>query len=53
MRLEALRRAVKTVEDNLTIDYSGMSPEEIEDLDRSVDVILKLCRLAIINGERR
>ena len=53
MRLEALRRAVKLVEDNLNIDYGDMTPEEIKDLDNALDTILKLCRLAIENAERR
>ena len=41
MRLEQLRKAYKLAE-NVSVDYSGMTPEEIKELDDALDTVFKL-----------
>ena len=50
MRLEQLRKAYKIAE-NVSVDYSGMTPEEIKELDDALDTIFKLARTAIERTE--
>ena len=50
MRLEALRRAYEIAE-NVSVDYTGMTPEEIKELDDALDIIFKLAKEAILKAE--
>ena len=50
MRLEALRRAYKIAE-NVSVDYDGMTPEEIKELDDALGTVFKLARTAIERDE--
>ena len=50
MRLEQLRKAYKIAE-NVSVDYDGMTPEEIKELDDALDTVFKLARTAIERDE--
>lgn len=50
MRLERLRAAYKVAE-NVNVDYSGMTPEEIKELDDALDIIFTIAREAITKAE--
>ena len=50
MRLDCLRKQLKIAE-NVSVDYSGMTPEEIKELDDSLDTVFKLARTAIERDE--
>ena len=50
MRLEALRRAYKIAE-NVSVNYDGMTPEEIKELDDALDTVFTLAKQKIIEAE--
>lgn len=50
MRLEQLRKAYKLAE-GVSVDYDGMTPEEIRQLDDALDIVFKLARDAIERAE--
>ena len=50
MRLEQLRKAYKIAE-NVSVDYNGMTPEEIKELDDALDTVFKLAKEAIERAE--
>lgn len=50
MRLEQLRKAYKIAE-NVSVDYSGMTPEDIKELDDALDTVFKLAKEAIERAE--
>lgn len=50
MRLDNLRKAYKIAE-NVSVDYDGMTPEEIKEIDDALDIIFKLAKTAIERAE--
>ncbi len=50
MRLDMLRSAYKTVE-NISVDYSDMTPAEVKEIDSALDIILKLAKETITKAE--
>lgn len=50
MRLEQLRKAYKLAE-NVSVDYDGMTPEEIKELDDALDTVFTLAKQKIIEAE--
>ena len=50
MRLDCLRKQLKITE-NVSVNYDGMTPEEIKELDDALDTVFKLARTAIERDE--
>ena len=50
MRLEKLRAAYKIAE-NVSVDYNGMTPQEIKELDDALDTVFTLAKEKIIEAE--
>lgn len=50
MRLDCLRKQLKIAE-NVSVNYDGMTPEEIKELDDALDTVFKLARTAIERAE--
>lgn len=50
MRLEYLRKQLKLAKD-VSVDYTGKTPEEIKELDDALDTVFKLAENAIERAE--
>ena len=50
MRLNCLRDQLKIAE-SVSVDYGGMTPEEIKELDDALDTVFKLAMTAIERAE--
>lgn len=50
MRLESLRKAYKIAQD-ISVDYTGKTPEEIKEIDDALDTVFTLAKKKIIEAE--
>lgn len=50
MRLESLRKAYKIAQD-ISVDYTDKTPEEIKELDDALDTVFTLAKQKIIEAE--